>query len=100
MILNEKRPKKYNICKLSIDQEKLQLQIFQGKPESSLLRKKSEIENTVLIKKIDEIFLSQKFPTNNIGNEKKRDKNRGISIRLKGIRNLKESSKVKEYAIQ
>ena len=41
-----------------------------------LLRKKSASEKAMLIKKIEDIFFSQKFPINVIGNEK----NRGIRI--------------------
>ena len=65
-----------------------------------LLLIKSESENVKLIRKIDDIFFSQKFPINNMGNEKKSDKNKGISIKLNGIKYLNESSKVNELAIQ
>ena len=41
-------------------------------------------------------FFSQKFPINKIGKEKKRDKKRGIKNKLKGIKNLKDSSNVNE----
>ena len=65
-----------------------------------LLRKKSASEKAMLIKKIEDIFFSQKFPTNKIGNEKNKDKNSGINIKLNGIKNLNDSSKVNECAIQ
>ena len=65
-----------------------------------LLRKKSESEKAMLIKKIEDIFFSQKFPINKIGNEKNSDRNRGIDIKLSGIKNLNDSSKVNECAIQ
>jgi len=65
-----------------------------------LLLIKSESEKAKLIKKIDEIFFSQKFAINNIGNEKNKDKNKGINIKLNGIKNLNDSSKVNELAIQ
>ena len=65
-----------------------------------LLRKKSASEKAMLIKKIEDIFFSQKFPINVIGNEKNRDKNRGINIKLIGIKNMNDSSKVNELAIQ
>ena len=92
----EKSPIVDNICKLSIDQERLQLHVFHGKPVRILLLIKSESEKAKLIKKIDDIFFSQKFPINKIGNEKNRDKNRGINIKLSGIKNLNDSSKVNE----
>ena len=59
-------------------------------------RKKSAIEKAILIKKIEDIFFSQKLPINKIGTEKNKDKNKGINIKLNGIKNLKDSSKVKE----
>ena len=63
-------------------------------------RKKSAIEKAILIKKIEDILFSQKFPINKIGNEKNRDRNRGINIKLRGIKNLNDSSKVNECEIQ
>lgn len=54
----------------------------------------------MLIKNIEDIFFSQKFPVNKIGKEKKRDKKRGIKNKLKGIKNFKDSSNVNEWAIQ
>ena len=92
----EKSPIVDNICKLSIDQERLQLHVFHGKPVNILLRKKSASEKVKLIKKIEDIFFSQEFPINKIGNEKNKDKNRGINIKLIGINNLNVSSKVNE----
>ena len=65
-----------------------------------LLRKKSASEKAMLIKKIEDIFLSQKFPIKTIGKEKNKDKNKGINIKLNGIKNLNDSSKVNEWAIQ
>ena len=50
--------------------------------------------------KIDDKFFSQKLPIKTIGNEKNKDKNNGIKIKLKGIRILKVGSKVSECAIQ
>ena len=67
---------------------------------SIVLLKKSPIEKNKLIKKIEDIFLSIKFPAKIIGIEKNRDKNNGIKINAKGIKNLKELSKVNELAIQ
>ena len=65
-----------------------------------MLLKKSDIEKAALIKKIDAIFFSQKLLISKIGSEKNKDKNSGIKNRLNGIKNLKVSSKVNEYAIQ
>ena len=65
-----------------------------------MLLVKSDIPKNKLIKKIDDIFSSQKLLVNNIGKEKNKDKNRGIKTKLIGIKNLKDSSKVKEWAIQ
>ena len=74
--------------------------MFHGKPVKILLLIKSEKENTKLINIIDEKFFSQKLPISIIGNEKNKDKNKGIKIKLKGIKILNVSSKVKECAIQ
>ena len=65
-----------------------------------MLLVKSDIPKNKLIKKIYDIFSSQKLLVNNIGKEKNKDKNRGIKTKLIGIKNLKDSSKVKEWAIQ
>ena len=65
-----------------------------------MLLTKSESEKTELNKNIEDKFFSQKLPTRTIGKEKNKDKNKGIKIRLNGIRNLKVSSNVKERAIQ
>ena len=61
---------------------------------------KSEKENAKLIRIIDEKFFSQKFPIKTTGNEKNNDKNKGIKIRLNGIKILNWGSKVNEFAIQ
>ena len=67
---------------------------------SIVLLKKYHIKKNKIIKKIEDIFLSIKFPAKIIGIEKNRDKNNGIKINAKGIKNLKELSKVNELAIQ
>tara|TARA_B100000700_G_C14783169_1_gene732318 strand:- start:134 stop:457 length:324 start_codon:yes stop_codon:yes gene_type:complete len=92
----EKIPIADNICKLSNDHEKLYAQRFHGNPVSIKLLKKSKIENDKLIKTIEEIFKSIKYPTKAIGIEKNRDRKRGINTKANGIKNLKESSKVRE----
>ena len=98
--LKEKIPIIDNICKLSCDQEKLYAQRFQGNPVRIKLLRKSKMDNSKLIKIIEDIFKSIKYPTRTIGREKNKDKNNGINIKLNGIKNLNESSKVKEQAIQ
>ena len=88
------------ICRLSIDHEKLQLQIFHGKPVKILLLVKSEKENAKLTRIIDDKFFSQKLPIKTIGIEKNKDKNKGIKNKLNGIKILNVGSKVNEFAIQ
>ena len=94
--LKEKIPIIDSICKLSCDQEKLYAQRFQGNPVRIKLLRKSKMDNSKLIKIIEDIFKSTKYPTKIIGNERNKDKNNGINIKLNGIKNLNESSKVKE----
>ena len=94
--LKEKIPITDNICKLSCDQEKLYAQMFQGNPVRTKLLRKSKIDNNKLIKIIEDIFKSTKYPTKIIGNVRNKDINNGINIKLNGIKNLNESSKVKE----
>ena len=94
--LREKIPIKDSICKLSNDHRKLYAQRFHGNPVSIKLLKKSKIENDKLIKRIEEIFKSIKYPTKIIGIEKNRDRKSGINIKANGIKNLKELSKVSE----
>ena len=94
--LKEKIPITDSICKLSCDQEKLYAQRFQGNPVRIKLLIKSKIDSSKLIKIIEDIFKSTKYPIRIIGKEKNKDKNNGMSIKLNGIKNLNESSKVKE----
>ena len=94
--LREKIPIKDSICKLSNDHRKLYAQRFHGNPVSIKLLKKSKIENDKLIKTIEEIFKSIKYPTKIIGIEKNRDRKSGINTKANGIKNLKELSKVSE----
>ena len=94
--LREKIPITDSICKLSNDQRKLYAQRFHGNPVSIKLLKKSKIENDKLIKTIEEIFKSIKYPTKIIGIEKNRDRKSGINTKANGIKNLKELSKVSE----
>ena len=85
--LKEKNPIYDNICKLSCDHEKLYAQIFHGKPPRIKLLKKSTVENKILIRIIDDTFNSIKYPISIIGNEKNKERNNGIKIRAKGIKN-------------
>ena len=93
--MREKIPITDSICKLSNDHRKLYAQRSHGNPVSIKLLKKSKIENDKLIKTIEEIFKSIKYPTK-IGIEKNRDRKSGINIKANGIKNLKELSKVNE----
>ena len=63
---------------------------------STKLLRKSKIDKSKLIKIIDEIFSSIMYPIRITGKEKKIDKNNGIDIKLTGIKNFNESSKVSE----
>ena len=61
--------------------------MFHGNPPRIKLLKKSIIENKILIKTIEDIFNSIKYPISIIGNEKNNERNKGIRIRAKGIKN-------------
>ena len=96
----EKNPIKFKICKLSCDHDKLYAHRFQGKPVRIKLLKKSDIENKILIKIIEDILNSTNLPIKIIGREKNNDRNKGININANGIKNLKDGSNVSEYEIQ
>ena len=96
----EKNPTKFNNCKLSCDQDKLQAHRFQAKPVRIKLLKKSDIENKILIKITEDILNSTNLPIKIIGREKNSDRNKGININAIGIKNLKDGSNVSEYVIQ
>ena len=98
--LREKNPTKFNICKLSCDHDKLQAHKFQGNPVRIKLLKKSDIENKILIKIIEDILKSTNLPIKIIGREKNNDRNKGININANGIKILKDGSNVSEYVIQ
>ena len=74
--------------------------MFQGKPPKIKLLKKSTVESKILIRIIEDIFNSIKYPISTIGNEKNNERNNGIKIRAKGIKNWNDSSKVNEKVIQ
>ena len=74
--------------------------MFHGKPPRIKLLKKSTVENKILIRIIEDIFNSIKYPISTIGNEKNKERNNGIKIRAKGIKNWNDSSKVSEKVIQ
>ena len=97
---NAKNPTKFNICRLSCDHDKLQPHKFHGKPVRIKLLKKSDIENKMLIKMMEDILNSMKLPIKIIGIEKNNDKNKGININANGIKSLNAGSNVREYEIQ
>ena len=70
--------------------------MFHGKPVKIKLLIKSDIAKIKLIKITDEISVLIKLPIITRGNEKNNDRNKGINIRAKGIKNLNVSSKVRE----
>jgi len=73
---------------------------FHGNPVSKFPLKNSKIEKTIEKSKIKKILFSEKRPTIKIVTPKNKDKNKGISIRAKGIRPIKTSSWVKDIEIQ
>ena len=73
---------------------------FHGNPVNKFPLKNSNIEKTKEKNKINEIFFSAKIPTSKIASPKNKDKNKGISIRAKGIKPLNISSCVKDIEIQ
>ena len=74
--------------------------MFHGKPPRIKLLKKSTVANKILIRIIEDIFNSIKYPIITIGNEKNNERNNGIRKRAKGIKNLNVSSNVNEKVIQ
>ena len=76
--------------------ERLYAHKFHGNPVRIMLLKKSDNEKIKATSKIEEMLLSIKLPTINIGTEKNRDKKSGINISANGIKNLKELSNVNE----
>jgi len=98
--LKEYVPIKDNICKVLVDQDHVYAIKFQGKPVKIFPLKNSNKEKIKEKSKIKEIFLSAKLPTIKIANPKNKDKNKGISITVKGISPTKASSWVNEIEIQ
>ena len=98
--LKENKPIKFIICKISVNQDKLQLHKFHGKPVKifPLIKsdKESDKENNIKEEKLQ----LKNLPTTKIVTPVKRAKNAGISITANGISILKLSSNVNEYAIQ
>ena len=85
-------PIKDNICIDSADHDHVYEIKFHGKPVNKLPLKNSNIEKSNEKNKIYEIFLFTKGPVKKIDNPKKKDKNKGINIRAKGIKTLNISS--------
>ena len=98
--LREYEPIRDSICIISGDHDQVYEIKFHGKPVIKLPLKNSNIENTKEKNKINEIFFSAKAPTNRIASPKNKDKNKGISIRAKGIKPLNISSCVRDIEIQ
>ena len=76
----------------SIDQDQVYEIKFHGKPLRTFPLKNSNIEKINEKIKTKEIFLSTKYPDVKIANPKNSDKNKGISIRAKGLKLLNISS--------
>ena len=98
--LREYTPIKDNICITSTDHDQVYEIKFHGKPVNKFPLKNSDIEKTKEKNKIKWILFPEKGPTTKIANPKNKDKNKGISIRDKGIRFLNISSCVKDIEIQ
>ena len=93
-------PINVSICIDSIDQDHVYEIKFQGKPVSKFPLKYSNMLKIKEKNKIKWIFFSQNGPVIKMANPKKRDKNKGISIREKGIKPINISSCVKDIDIQ
>ena len=98
--LKANNPKGFNICIISNDHEKLQAHKFQGNPVSIFARMKSENAKLPDNKNNEPKFNLTNDPIITVISEKNKLKNKGISIRPKGINNLNESSNVNEFVIQ
>ena len=98
--LSEYAPIRDSICTISVDHDQVYEIKFHGKPVNKFPLKNSNIEKTKEKNKIKEISFSANAPTNKIAKPKKRDKNKGINIRAKGIKPLNISSCVKDIEIQ
>ena len=93
-------PIKDNICIVSVDHDQVYPIKFHGKPVSKFPLKNSKIEKTKENNKRNEIFFSAKAPIIKIAIPKNKDKNKGISIRAKGIKPVNASSCVRDIEIQ
>ena len=97
--LREYAPTKDNTCKTSGDHDQVYEIKFQGNPVSKFPLKNSKIEKTTEKSKMKLIFFSAKVPIDKIAKPKNKDRNKGISIRAKGIKPMNISSCVKEIEI-
>ena len=88
------------LWKTSVDQDQVYEIKFQGKPLNTFPLTNSKKEKIVEKNKINEMFLSTKKLVTKIARPKNKDKNKGTSIRAKGIKPLKVASWVKEIEIQ
>ena len=98
--LDEYVPIKDSICTTSTDHDQVYEIKFHGKPVNKFPLKNSNIEKTKEKSKINEILFFAKAPTSKIATPKNKDKNKGINIRLKGIKPLNISSCVNDIEIQ
>ena len=98
--LNVYVPINDNICINSTDHDQVYEIKFHGKPVNKFPLKNSNIEKTKEKNKIKKIFFAANGPTIKIAKPKNKDKNKGISIRARGIKPLNISSCVKDIEIQ
>ena len=85
-------PIRDSICIDSIDQDQVYEIRFQGNPVNKFPLKNSNIEKAKEKNKIKDIFFSEKGPTAKIAKPKNNDRNKGISMRAKGIKPINISS--------
>ena len=98
--LNEYAPIKDSICTTSVDHDQVYEIKFHGNPVNKFPLKNSNIEKTKEKNKIKKTFFAANGPTIKIAKPKNKDKNKGISIRAKGIKPLNISSCVRDIEIQ
>ena len=94
------RPNKLSVCNISANHDQLYPHIFQGKPVKTFPLIKSDKAKELEKIKSDTKLLVKNCPARSVARPVKILKKRGIIITENGIRILKFSSNVKEYAIQ
>ena len=98
--LNAYKPNILSVCKISVNQDQLYPQTFQGKPVKTLPLTKSDKAKEPEKIKIDTKLLFKYCPAISVVRPVKILKKKGIKIKANGIKILKLLSKVKEYEIQ